>query len=183
MSVSQGSIDQAARLIRARNPRATQVAANAAAWAEGKRLLERAIAERLTFAFETTLGGKTMTALSLLRLQPRPVARIVNGAIRLLGENLIEKTVARTAPEFEPVVAAAAASGAHLQIHFPWRFHPAVRQMRALLDEGLLGRPTSLAAHMVTSQAGTLRGGFAPSTSASNGSQVETGAGSSSTTL
>jgi predicted ABC-type ATPase len=55
--------DQAARLIRARNPRATQVAANAAAWAEGKRLLERAIAERLTFAFETTLGGKTMTAL------------------------------------------------------------------------------------------------------------------------
>jgi oligopeptide/dipeptide ABC transporter ATP-binding protein len=36
--------------------------------------------------------GKTMTALSLLRLQPRPVARIVNGAIRLLGENLLGKT-------------------------------------------------------------------------------------------
>ena len=36
--------------------------------------------------------GKTMTALSLLRLQPRPVARIVNGAIRLQGENLLEKT-------------------------------------------------------------------------------------------
>ena len=55
--------DQAARLIRARNPRASPTDANAAAWAEGKRLLERAIAERLTFAFETTLGGKTMTAL------------------------------------------------------------------------------------------------------------------------
>jgi oligopeptide/dipeptide ABC transporter ATP-binding protein len=36
--------------------------------------------------------GKTMTALSLLRLQPRPVARIVSGAIRLQGENLLEKT-------------------------------------------------------------------------------------------
>jgi len=36
--------------------------------------------------------GKTMTALSLLRLQPRPVARIVHGAIRLQGENLLEKT-------------------------------------------------------------------------------------------
>src|SRR5262249_15122512 len=36
--------------------------------------------------------GKTMTALSLLRLQPRAVARIVNGAIRLRGENLLEKT-------------------------------------------------------------------------------------------
>jgi predicted ABC-type ATPase len=37
--------------------------ANSAAWNEGKRLLERAIAERLDFAFETTLGGRTITAL------------------------------------------------------------------------------------------------------------------------
>ena len=36
--------------------------------------------------------GKTMTALSLLRLTPRPAARIVRGAIRLEGENLLEKT-------------------------------------------------------------------------------------------
>ena len=36
--------------------------------------------------------GKTMTALSLLRLQPRPVARIVHGVIRLQGENLLDKT-------------------------------------------------------------------------------------------
>jgi oligopeptide/dipeptide ABC transporter ATP-binding protein len=36
--------------------------------------------------------GKTMTALSILRLVPRPVARIVKGAIRLQGENLLEKT-------------------------------------------------------------------------------------------
>jgi oligopeptide/dipeptide ABC transporter ATP-binding protein len=36
--------------------------------------------------------GKTMTALSLLRLVPRPAARIVKGAIRLAGENLLEKS-------------------------------------------------------------------------------------------
>jgi oligopeptide/dipeptide ABC transporter ATP-binding protein len=36
--------------------------------------------------------GKTMTALSLLRLVPRPAARIVKGAIRLEGENLLDKT-------------------------------------------------------------------------------------------
>jgi oligopeptide/dipeptide ABC transporter ATP-binding protein len=36
--------------------------------------------------------GKTMTALSLLRLVPRPVARIVKGTIRLGGENLLDKT-------------------------------------------------------------------------------------------
>src|SRR5262245_65654193 len=36
--------------------------------------------------------GKTMTALSLLRLVPRPAARIVQGAIRLAGENLLDKS-------------------------------------------------------------------------------------------
>ena len=36
--------------------------------------------------------GKTMTALSLLRLQPRPAARIVKGEIILDGENLVEKS-------------------------------------------------------------------------------------------
>ena len=55
--------DQATRLIRARNPGASEADANSAAWQQGRRLLERAIAERLTFAFETTLGGKTMTDL------------------------------------------------------------------------------------------------------------------------
>ena len=36
--------------------------------------------------------GKTMTALSLLRLLPRPVARIVKGTIRLEGEDLVTKS-------------------------------------------------------------------------------------------
>ena len=36
--------------------------------------------------------GKTMTALSLLRLIPRPAARIVSGDIILDGENLVDKT-------------------------------------------------------------------------------------------
>ena len=36
--------------------------------------------------------GKTMTALSLLRLIPKPAARIVSGEIILGGENLVEKT-------------------------------------------------------------------------------------------
>jgi oligopeptide/dipeptide ABC transporter ATP-binding protein len=36
--------------------------------------------------------GKTMTALSLLRLVPRPAARIVKGAIRLGGEDILTKS-------------------------------------------------------------------------------------------
>ena len=55
--------DAAARLIRARHPRLTPEQANGAAWREGTRLLERAITEGRVFAFETTLGGNTITAL------------------------------------------------------------------------------------------------------------------------
>src|ERR671923_2383354 len=36
--------------------------------------------------------GKTMTALSLLRLVPQPAARIVQGQILLQGENLLDKS-------------------------------------------------------------------------------------------
>lgn len=43
----------------------TQEQTNGAAWSEGRRLLERAIRERLDFAFETTLGGSTITELLL----------------------------------------------------------------------------------------------------------------------
>jgi predicted ABC-type ATPase len=55
--------DEATVRIVAANPYSTIAEANSAAWHEGKRLLERAIAERLDFAFETTLGGRTIAAL------------------------------------------------------------------------------------------------------------------------
>jgi predicted ABC-type ATPase len=55
--------DEAAREIMAANPKLGQAEANAAAWEQGKRLLERAIAEGLDFTFETTLGGNTMPRL------------------------------------------------------------------------------------------------------------------------
>jgi len=55
--------DLAAQHILSANPGISQEQANSAAWHEGKRLLERAIAEKLDFAFETTLGGKTIATL------------------------------------------------------------------------------------------------------------------------
>jgi predicted ABC-type ATPase len=55
--------DKAAVQIRYANPGITSKEANGAAWRQGRRLLERAIAERLDFAFETTLGGDSITAL------------------------------------------------------------------------------------------------------------------------
>jgi predicted ABC-type ATPase len=55
--------DEAARAVRAADPRLSVTEANALAWQRGSRLLTRAIAERRLFAFETTLGGSTITAL------------------------------------------------------------------------------------------------------------------------
>lgn len=55
--------DAAARRIVAARPGIAQMDANGIAWHHGRRLLETAIAGQLDFAFETTLGGETMTAL------------------------------------------------------------------------------------------------------------------------
>jgi predicted ABC-type ATPase len=41
----------------------TPADANSRAWTLGKGLLEQAIARKMTYAFETTLGGNTMTRL------------------------------------------------------------------------------------------------------------------------
>lgn len=55
--------DEAARRIRDTDPSLSQREANSRAWHEGKRLLQRAIEERKSFSFETTLGGQTITRL------------------------------------------------------------------------------------------------------------------------
>jgi predicted ABC-type ATPase len=55
--------DDAARRIRAANSGVPQAEANSAAWHQGRRLLERAIAGRLDFAFESTLGATTIPGL------------------------------------------------------------------------------------------------------------------------
>jgi predicted ABC-type ATPase len=55
--------DEAAARIRHSRPHVSEAEANSQAWNQGTRLLQRAIAERLNFAFETTLGGNTIPAL------------------------------------------------------------------------------------------------------------------------
>jgi len=55
--------DEAARQLIAADPRMAPTEANAAAWQQGVGLLRQAIAQRLDFAFETTLGGNTIPRL------------------------------------------------------------------------------------------------------------------------
>ena len=68
--------DEAALRFRSANPGMTQEEANSAAWRQGKRLLERAISERLDFAFETTLGGYTIARLLNQALSEKIEVRI-----------------------------------------------------------------------------------------------------------
>lgn len=55
--------DAAARELLTRHPQMPQAIANGHAWTLGKEMLERAIASKQTYAFETTLGGNTITRL------------------------------------------------------------------------------------------------------------------------
>lgn len=55
--------DDATDLILQRNPGLARDEANRLGWEQGRRLLETAIERRLDYAFETTLGGTTITAL------------------------------------------------------------------------------------------------------------------------
>jgi|CXWL01.1.fsa_nt_gi predicted ABC-type ATPase len=55
--------DEAARALRCAHPATGQAEANAWARQQGRRLLERAIAQRASYAFETTLGASTLPRL------------------------------------------------------------------------------------------------------------------------
>lgn len=55
--------DVAAREFLLEYPEISQQEANARAWEEGRRLLEMSIITQKDFAFETTLGGNTITQL------------------------------------------------------------------------------------------------------------------------
>jgi predicted ABC-type ATPase len=68
--------DVAAQAILSKNPGITLAEANSAAWHEGLRLLQRAITERLSFAFETTLGGRSITSLLQLALSEGMEVRV-----------------------------------------------------------------------------------------------------------
>lgn len=61
--------DVAARALRGIHPNMTQAIANSHAWTMGKDMLEKAIDNKETYAFETTLGGNTLTSLLIKAAQ------------------------------------------------------------------------------------------------------------------
>lgn len=61
--------DTAARRLREIHPNMTQTMANSHAWTLGKEMLEEAIVRKEIYAFETTLGGNTITDLLIKAAQ------------------------------------------------------------------------------------------------------------------
>jgi len=82
--------DEAARALRTRFPALSPTEANAEAWQQGRRLLERAATERLDFAFETTLGGNT-----IVRLLAEAAAQGIEIYVWYVGLNSPELHIAR----------------------------------------------------------------------------------------
>jgi len=68
-----------------------------------------------------------------------------------------DKPGARTVAEMEQIVSAAATGGAHFCPCYPWRTEPVTREIRALIDRGVLGDVWSFEARFITSQV-ALRG-------------------------
>ena len=82
--------DEEARSLRADDPGLSVAAANGLAWAMGRRGLERAIARQEDFAFETTLGGRTITALLVQALDAG-----LEVVMRFVGLDTPERHIAR----------------------------------------------------------------------------------------
>ena len=82
--------DRAAQRILSANPGISPAEANGAAWHESKRLLERAVTEWLDFAFETTLGGKTITGLL-----DQALSEGVEVRVWYVGLDSVERHIAR----------------------------------------------------------------------------------------
>jgi predicted ABC-type ATPase len=82
--------DEAARRIRTLHPDIPQRDANSLAWQQGVRLLERAVENKLTFAFETTLGAGTIP-----RMLARAAASGAQVRIWYVGLDTLERHIAR----------------------------------------------------------------------------------------
>lgn len=80
--------DAAARQLITSHPNMAQQMANAHAWTLGKEMLEKAIARKETFAFETTLGGNTITKLLIQAAQEGAKIKIWYAGLKSVEMNI-----------------------------------------------------------------------------------------------
>ena len=84
-----------------------------------------------------------------------PPGEAISAALELVaaGKHLyIEKNGARRVGELGVLCDLAAEKGVVIQVGYPWTHHPVARQIRGLLEEGILGRLLDIEARLVTTQ-------------------------------
>ena len=64
----------------------------------------------------------------------------------------MEKQFARRADDLAELARVVKSTGVKVLAGYPWRFHPAMKELRSIIDQGLLGRPLSIETRLVTSQ-------------------------------
>lgn len=107
-------------------------------------------AEPVTSA-EALLSPNTVDAVICLlptREAGPATLRAIEAGIYVYGD----KPGARTVEEMEQIEQAAQASGAHFCPCYPWRTEPITREIKALIDRGILGDIWSFEARFITSQ-------------------------------
>ncbi len=92
--------------------------------------------------------------LAVIMLSPdeaTPTAlRLAEAGVHLF----IEKQAARTAEELLPLQEAVARQRVVVQVDYPWPCHPVPREIKRLIDAGVLGRLVDIEARLVTLQVG-----------------------------
>ena len=64
----------------------------------------------------------------------------------------VEKQFARTAADLARLVQAVERNQVKVLAGYPWRFHPAMQDLKQLIDQGVFGAPLSLESRLVTTQ-------------------------------
>jgi len=122
---------------------------------------DRAAAEKLAEQAGPKLAGVTNDLSAALRdevgfalvcrsneVNPETVVAAARAGKHVLSE----KPMATTAANLRPVLDEVRDAGVSLGVCYPWRRHPAARDLNALIGRGTLGRLLATEARMVTSQ-------------------------------
>ena len=64
----------------------------------------------------------------------------------------MEKQFSRRAPELAELARVIRRTGVKVFPGYPWRFHPAMKELKGLIDRGLLGKPLSIETRLITGQ-------------------------------
>lgn len=64
----------------------------------------------------------------------------------------MEKQFSRRSPELAELARVIRKNGVKVFPGYPWRFHPAMKELKGIIDRGLLGKPLSIETRLITGQ-------------------------------